>query len=347
MELRNLGNSEIKVTALCLGTMTWGEQNTEADAHAQLDLAMEHGVNFVDTAEMYAVPPRQETYGLTETYIGTWLRKSAKRDRIVLASKVAGRSSRMTWVRDGKNQLDRKNITAALDGSLRRLQTDYIDLYQLHWPDRVTNYFGQLNYPYVDKDRGTPIAQTVAVMGELIAAGKIRAYGLSNETPWGVMQYVKEARAQGVPLPATIQNPFSLLNRSFEIGLAECTHNEGVGLLAYSPLAFGLLTGKYAGGQSPAGARLTLFGSHFKRYTNPEAAAAVEEYLTLAQKYGLSPAQLALSFVTTRPFVSSNIIGATSLEQLRENLGSTSIVITKEMQKEIDRIHTRHPNPAP
>ena len=347
MEYRKLGRTELSVSALCLGTMTWGEQNTEQDAHRQLDYALDQGINFIDTAEMYAVPPREETYGLTESAIGSWLAQGARRDRVVVATKVAGRSARMTWVRGGTNVLDRTNITRALEDSLRRLKTDYIDLYQLHWPDRITNYFGQLNYPHVEKDSGTPIAETVSVLGDLIRAGKIRHYGVSNETPWGMMQYVAESKLQNVPPPVSIQNPYSLLNRSFEVGLAEVSHREGIGLLAYSPLSFGLLSGKYRNGERPAGARLTLFGSHFKRYTNPEAQAATDAYVKLAERYALKPAQMALAYVTGRPFVASNIIGATTMEQLKENVGSLGITLSKELLKEVEKIFTVHPNPAP
>ncbi len=347
MEYRNLGDSDIQVSRICLGSMTWGEQNTEAEAHAQLDFALDHEVNFVDTAEMYAVPPRAETYGLTESYIGSWFAKRGLRDRVVLATKVAGRGSRLSWIRGGTQLLDRPNILAAIEESLRRLRTDYIDLYQLHWPDRITNYFGQLNYPHVDKDEGAPISETVGALGELLRQGKIRSYGLSNETPWGVHRFLTEAQRQGVSPPVSIQNPYSLLNRAFEVGLSEFSHRAGVGLLAYSPLAFGVLTGKYEGQAAPPGARLTLFGSHFKRYTNPQALAAAAEYVALARRYQISPAQLALAFVNSRPFVTSNIIGATNLDQLRENVDSPGVTLSKEMIKEIERIFALYPNPAP
>ena len=347
MEYRKLGKTDLQVSSLCLGSMTWGEQNSEAEAHAQLDCALDQGINFVDTAEMYAVPPREETYGLTESAIGSWFAKGRARDRVVLATKVAGRSARMTWVRGGSQLLDRRNITAALEGSLSRLKTDYIDLYQLHWPDRITNYFGTLNYPHVDKDEGTPISETVAVLAELIRSGKIRHYGLSNETPWGLMRFITESARQNVPPPVSIQNPYSLLNRTFEVGLSEFSHREAVGLLAYSPLSFGLLSGKYAGGARPPNARLTLFGSHFKRYSNPEAQAGAEAYVALAERYALRPAQMALAYVTGRPFVTSCIIGATTLDQLNENIASSKITLSKELQKEIEKVFIAHPNPAP
>jgi aryl-alcohol dehydrogenase-like predicted oxidoreductase len=350
MEQRRLGRTDLHVSKLCLGTMTWGQQNSEADGFAQLDRALAAGINFIDTAEMYAVPPRAETYGSTETIIGHWLKaRPGAREKIVLASKVCGGTRRpgsFNHVRDGNNGLDRRNIEPAINASLRRLQTDYLDLYQLHWPDRVTNFFGGLNYQHLPAYDGAPIEETIAVLDELVKAGKIRHYGLSNETPWGAMRYLTHADTHGLPRPASIQNPYSLLNRTFEIGLSEIAQREDMGLLAYSPLAFGMLTGKYFGGARPAGARITLF-SRFTRYTNAQAQAAADAYVQLARDHGLSPAQMALAYVTAKPFVTSNIIGATTLEQLQENIGSAGLVLNEDVVKGIEAIFTQHPNPAP
>ena len=348
MKYRKLGRTDLDVSLIGLGTMTWGEQNTEADAHAQLDYALERGVTLVDAAEMYPVPPKPETQGLTETYIGTWLAKSRRRHDIVLASKVAGPvrdPKRPGHIRDGKTFLDRKNLTAALDASLKRLQTDYLDLYQLHWPDRTTNTFGQLAYPWVEDAHTVPVAETLDVLQDFVRAGKVRHVGVSNETPWGLAQFLKHAEA-GLPRVASIQNPYSLLNRVFEIGLSEFSHREGVGLLAYSPLAMGVLAGKYLDGARPEGARMTLF-TRFTRYSNPQAEAATAQYVALAREHGLSPAQMALAWVNQRPFVTSNLMGATTLEQLKENIESVDVTLDEAVLKAIEAIHARHPNPAP
>lgn len=346
MQRRRLGTTDLDVSVLCLGTMTFGEQNTEGEAHEQLDAAVAAGIDFIDTAEIYPVPPRGETQGRTETYIGNWLARRGGRDRLVLASKVAGPGDWLPYLRDGKNRLDRRNIEAALDGSLRRLRTDYLDLYQLHWPDRQTNFFGQLGYAHPPMDDSTPLHETLEVLGDLVRSGKVRHVGVSNETPWGLMTLLQLADAHGLPRPMSIQNPYSLLNRTFEIGLAEIAIRERCGLLAYSPLAFGMLTGKYLDGARPAGARLTRF-ERFSRYSNPEAERATAEYVALARRHGLSPAQMALAYVTSRPFVTANIIGATSLSQLDEDIESASLTLTEELEREIEAIHTRQPNPAP
>lgn len=347
METRRLGNTALHVSLICLGTMTWGQQNTEADAHEQLDYAIKQGINFIDTAEMYPVPPMAETQGRTEAYIGTWLKSRKNRDQVILASKVAGPAERLAWVREGKQRLDRKNIERALEDSLRRLQTDYLDLYQLHWPDRNTNYFGQLGYEHDPNDVSVPIAETLAVLDDLVKSGKVRHIGLSNETPWGVMRFLSEAERAGYPRAVSIQNPYSLLNRTFEIGLAEVAIREQVGLLAYSTLGFGMLSGKYRDGQQPAGTRLTQWGEYFTRYSSPQAVAATEEYVQLALKHGLKPAQMALAFVNSRPFLTSNIIGATSLPQLKENIESAQLVLSPEIIAGIEAIQTKYPNPAP
>lgn len=349
MEMRALGRSGEQVTAVCLGTMTWGEQNTEAEAHQQLDYALERGVNLVDVAEMYPVPPKPETQGLTETYIGTWLARSKRRQDIVLASKVAGPvrdPKRPGHIRDGKTFLDRKNLTEALDASLKRLQTDYLDLYQLHWPDRTTATFGQLSYPWVKDDHTVPIEETLSVLQDFVRAGKVRHVGVSNETPWGVSQFLKASDNLGLPRIASIQNAYSLLNRVYEIGLSEFSHHEGVGLLAYSPLAMGMLCGKYLDGARPANARLTLY-TRFTRYSNPQAEAATRAYVELARQHGISPTHLALAWVNQRPFVTSNLIGATNLQQLKENIDSVDVELSPELLQAIDQIHVRHPNPAP
>ncbi len=346
MEYRELGKTDTEVSAICLGTMTFGKQNSEAEAHQQLDMAVAAGVNFIDTAEMYPVPPEAETFTLTERYIGNWLHKRGNRERLVIATKVAGRGDWLPWLRDGHNCFDRANIEAAIDGSLRRLQTDYIDLYQLHWPDRSTNFFGQLNYRHAPDEHSVPIEETLGVLADLVKAGKVRHIGLSNETPWGAMKFLQLAEQCGLPRAVSIQNPYSLLNRTFEIGLAEIAHREQCGLLAYSPLGFGVLSGKYLDGARPAGARISLF-ERFSRYTNPRAGRATAAYVELARKRGLDPAQMALAFVTGRPFVTSTIIGATTPAQLQDDLDSANIRLDEETLAAIDAIHDDNPNPAP
>ena len=346
MHYRPLGSTDIRVSELCLGTMTFGEQNTEADAFEQLDRAVAAGINFIDTAEMYPVPPMAETQGLTETYIGNWLAARGHRDSLILATKVAGPADWMPHPRGASGRLDRPNIEAALNASLRRLRTDYVDLYQLHWPDRDTNYFGKLGYQHSEPDNSVPILETLGVLDDLVKAGKIRHVGLSNETPWGTMHALALAERHGLPRVVSIQNPYNLLNRSFEIGLAEVAIREQCGLLAYSPLAFGMLSGKYEHGARPEGARLTLY-ARFDRYSNPEAVAATDRYLAIARRHGLDPSQMALAWVTSRPFVTSNIIGATSMAQLEINLASTDVELSDEVINEIEAAHQVQPNPSP
>ncbi|MEW8029293.1 MAG: NADP(H)-dependent aldo-keto reductase [Candidatus Thiodiazotropha sp.] len=346
MKYRQLGHTDIKVSALCLGTMTFGEQNSESEAHTQLDRAIAAGINFIDTAEMYPVPPKAKTQGLTERYIGTWLTRQGQRDRLVIATKVAGPADWLGYMRDGNPHLDRVNIEAAVDESLQRLQTDYIDIYQLHWPDRHTNYFGELGYQAAESEKMTPILETLQVLSDLKKAGKIRHIGVSNETPWGLMRYLSLAEEHDLPRAVTIQNPYNLLNRTFEIGLAEIAHRENCGLLAYSPMAFGVLSGKYLNGQQPANARLTLF-DRFNRYSNPQVEWVTEQYVAVAERAGINPAQMALAYVTGRAFVTSNIIGATTLAQLEENIESIHITLSKAVLDEIEAIHTQQPNPAP
>jgi aryl-alcohol dehydrogenase-like predicted oxidoreductase len=347
MIYRPLADTGLNVSALCLGTMTFGEQNNEREAFEQLDLALAAGVNFIDTAEMYSVPPRAETMGSTETVIGRWLAERGCRDQVVIATKVAGPGGDwLNYIRGGDNHLDRANILAAADASLRRLQTDVIDLYQLHWPERDNNRFGQLGYRHHDDAEQVTLLETLEALGELVQAGKIRHVGVSNETPWGLMRFLHLAEQHDLPRMVSIQNPYSLLNRTFEIGLAEISHRENVGLLAYSPLGFGVLSGKYLNGQLPAASRLRLFPD-YTRYSNPQAQKATHDYVTLAHDHGLDPAQMALAFVTSRPFLTSNIIGATTLAQLRSNLDSIEQTLSDELLDDIEQIHARHPNPSP
>ena len=349
MLYRPLGRTGLQVSAIALGTMTWGEQNTEAEAHAQLDAALDAGINLIDTAEMYPVPPRPETQGLTERHIGTWLKKTGRRQDIVLATKATGPSrqaGRPGHVRGGRLLHTRENLFEAVDLSLQRLQTDHIDLYQLHWPDRSTNMFGQLGYTHVRDEVPTPIEESLSALQELVKAGKVRHIGISNETPWGMSRFLHLADTLGLPRVASIQNPYSLVNRSFEVGLAEMAIREDVGLLAYSPLAFGVLSGKYLAGQRPEGARLSLF-ERFTRYTNEQTEQAASAYVSLFRQHGIDPAQGALAYVTGREFVTSNIIGATSLAQLRQNIDSIGMSLPAEVLDGIDAIHKRYPNPAP
>ncbi|UVE18586.1 NADP(H)-dependent aldo-keto reductase [Pseudomonas sp. LS44] len=345
MEFRRLGQSDLSVSALCLGSMTWGEQNTQAEASAQLDMARCNGVNFLDTAEMYPVPPRAETYSKTEQIIGNYFKTCGSRADWVLASKVAGPGNGIAHIRDGQLKHNRNHIIAALDASLKRLQTDWIDLYQLHWPERSTNFFGQLGYRHRDEDF-TPLQETLEVLSSQIQAGKIRHVGLSNETPWGAMTFLQLADRLGLPRMVSIQNPYNLLNRTFEVGLAEIALREQCGLLAYSPLAFGMLSGKYEGGARPANSRITLF-SRFTRYTNPQAQIACSRYVALAREHHLDPAQMALAYVTSQPFVTSTIIGATTLQQLETNLASSPLKLSEEVLAAIEAIHRSQPNPAP
>lgn len=343
MRTRPLGNTGMEVSRLCLGTMTFGEQNTEAQAHEQLDRAVAFGINFIDTAEMYPVPPRADSQGLTERHVGSWLARRGSRDDVILATKAAGPG--LNHVRGGP-RLTREHLHQAIDTSLARLQTDYVDLYQLHWPDRQANFFGQLGYEHDEEEDATPLEESLSALKELVDAGKVRAIGLSNETPWGVMKALELADRLDLPRVASVQNPYNLLNRSFEVGLAEIAHRENVGLLAYSPLAFGALSGKYLNGARPAGGRLTLY-ERFQRYTTPQAEKAVESYVSLARDSGLDPAQMALAYVNSRRFLTSNIIGATTMEQLESNLASEALRLDDDVIDAIDAIHRQMPNPCP
>ena len=351
MEFRKLGRSDIDVSLICLGTMTWGEQNTEADAHDQLDYALDHEVNFVDTAEIYAVPTKAKTQGLTEQYIGTWFKARNNRDKVILATKVAGRSG-MSWLRENEEipRLSKEHIIYAAEQSLRRLQTDYIDLYQVHWPDRPFGAFsGRLEYKHMDTSDSIPIEETLEALGELVKQGKVRQIGLSNETPWGTMKYLELSETKSLPRVASIQNAYNLVNRGFEIGLSEIAMQEQVGLLAYSPLAQGTLTGKYLNGQMPQGSRMALFGDGplMMRYKGEKTQKAIGLYVDIAKKFEIDPTQLAIQFCNIQPFVTSNIIGATTMEQLKVCIDSIHLNMNKEIMNEIRKVHKEIPNPAP
>ena len=345
MRYQTLANTDLNISKLCLGTMTWGEQNTEQQAHQQLDYALDQGINFIDTAEMYPVPPQGDTQGTTECHIGSWFKSRNNRDKVILATKVAGPGDWLGYLRGGP-RLNREHIQQAVDASLKRLQTDYIDLYQLHWPDRHTNYFGQLSYSHNEEEVATPLLETLEALNEQVKAGKIRHVGVSNETPWGVMKYLQLAEAHNLPRMVSIQNPYSLLNRTFEIGLAEIAHRENIPLLAYSPLGFGVLSGKYLGGAWPEHARLTLY-KRFQRYTSEKADIATQAYVDLAREHQLDPAQMALAFVNERSFMASNIIGATTMEQLASNIASIELTLSDEVIAGIEAIHQQMPNPCP
>lgn len=349
MQFKPLANTGILLPEICLGTMTFGEQNTQADAFQQLDYALERGLNFWDTAEMYPVPPKPDTQGSTERIIGNWIAERGGRDKLFLASKIAGPSQGGSHIRDGKTKFVASEIESALDQSLTRLQTDYIDLYQLHWPQRPTNFFGKLGYGNTEAmsdQTVTSLEETLIALSNEIKKGRIRYIGLSNETPWGTLKFLHLAEKLGLEKFVSVQNPYSLLNRTYEIGMSEIAHYEGVGLLAYSPLAFGYLTGKFRNGARPANARVTLF-SRFSRYSNPESEWATEQYAQLAEKYGLTLTQLALAFIKQQFFVTSTIIGATNLDQLKENIDAFDVNLSEEVLKGIEDIHRQQPNPAP
>ncbi|MCM0594319.1 MAG: NADP(H)-dependent aldo-keto reductase [Gloeotrichia echinulata IR180] len=346
MKYNQLGESDLNVSDICLGTMTYGHQNTIEEAHQQLDYAVAQGINFLDTAEMYPVPPRGETQGKTEAYIGEWLKKQ-QRDKLIVATKIAGPGRPFTWLRGGNNKIDRRNIQQAIDDSLHRLQTDYIDLYQIHWPDRYVPTFGQTAYNSEFERETVAISEQLTAFADVIKAGKIRYLGLSNETPWGVSEFIRLANQLELPKVVSIQNAYSLLNRAFDSGLAEVSRYTNVGLLAYSPLAFGFLTGKYIENQQLENTRISLFPGFGQRYLKPNVQEAVVAYVEIAKKYNLTPAQLAIAFVRSRWFVKSTIIGATSLAQLQENIDSANVVLDKDILAEIDAVNTRYPNPAP
>ena len=345
MKFKKLGNTDLDVSLICLGTMTWGTQNTEKDAFEQMDYSISQGVNFFDTAEIYSVPPTSDSYGKTEVMIGNWFEKRKNRDKIILASKVAGPGC--DWIRGGGNNFDEKKIGEAIDGSLKRLKTDYIDLYQLHWPERSTNFFGRRDYSYNNKEgEWNSFENILDALGKYIKSGKIRYIGMSNETPYGLSRYLEISKNKGAPRMMSVQNPYSLVNRTYEIGMSEISIRQKCGLLVYYPLAAGALSGKYRNGEMPKNSRMALFKG-WERHLNPLAMRAYDGYYKLAKDFNLTMVQLAQSFVNSRPFVTSNIIGATTMEQLKENIESVNIDFTDEMMERVDKIHNENPNPSP
>ncbi len=346
MKYNRIGGINLEVSEVCLGTMTFGEQNSPKQSFEIMDTAFDHGINFFDTAEMYPIPPKSSTVHRTEEIIGQWRGFHKNRDKIIMATKVIGPTEFMTWIREGSPRLDKKNINQALENSLRRLKTDYIDLYQIHWPARTTNYFGQLGFKEPQREDSTPIHETLEVLSELVSQGKVKAIGLSNETPWGIMQFLATAKEHNLPIVSTVQNPYSLLNRTYEIGCSEISYREGIKLLSYSPLGFGVLTGKYLEGKDNPSNRLNLF-SQYTRYSNKNAISATKKYIELAKSFNISMTQLALSFCYSRDFMGSTIIGATSCDQLIENIDATNITFSKELEKKVNEIHEETPNPSP
>jgi aryl-alcohol dehydrogenase-like predicted oxidoreductase len=345
MNYKKLGNTDIDVSTICLGTMTWGEQNSQEEGFEQMDYALEQGVNFWDTAEIYSIPPKQETFGDTEVIIGNWFEKTGKRDKVILASKVCG--PMREYVRGGGNQFGTKNITEALEGSLKRLKTDYIDLYQLHGPERKTIFFGKLGYEHDDSNEWTQFENILEDLKKFQKEGKIRHIGLSNETPWGLSKFLELSKSKNLPRMLSVQNPYNLLNRTYEVGLAEMSVREKAGLLAYSPLACGYLSGKYRNNQMPKGTRIERDGDFWSRYNKPNAGKAIDAYYEVAQKYELDLAQMSLKFLEIQPFVTSVIIGATTMEQLKTNIESVNVDLKNEIIKEINDVQTIYPNPCP
>ena len=346
MNFRKLGNTDLKVSTICLGTMTWGEQNNQKEAFEQMDYAISQGINFFDTAEMYAVPSTEKTFGKTETFIGNWFKERNNRKKVILATKISGPG--LSWIRGGGLQYTKENISSALLGSLERLQTDYIDLYQLHWPERNTNYFGKLGYKHKTEEREwNDFESILRTLKQFVDEGKIRYIGLSNESAWGLSKFLELSRSQNLPRVMSVQNPYNLLNRTYEVGLAEISIREQSGLLAYSPLASGVLSGKYRNNQKPKGSRLQLFGDYFPRYLKKLSLLAVEEYFKVAKKHKISLAQMSLAFVNQQPFVTSNIIGATTMKQLKEDIDSINVELSSEIIDEINLVHNNNPNPAP
>jgi len=345
MKFKKLGTTELDVSLICLGTMTWGTQNSEKDAFEQMDYSLSEGVNFFDTAELYSVPPNSDSYGKTEVMIGNWFEKRKNREKIILATKVAGPGC--NWIRGGRNNFDEKTIGEAIDGSLKRLKTDYIDLYQLHWPERSTNYFGKRDYT-VDTEEGewNSFESILEALKKFIKSGKIRYIGMSNETPYGLSKYIELSKSKKLPRMMSVQNPYNLVNRTYEIGMSEISIREKCGLLVYYPLATGALSGKYRNGQMPKNSRQALFKG-WERHLNPLAMQAYEEYYKLAKENEMTMAQLAQAFVNTRPFVTSNIIGATTMNQLKENIDSVNIELSDEILNKINAIHNSNPNPSP
>ena len=345
MNYRKLGNTELDVSAICLGTMTWGEQNNQKEAFEQMDYAIDHGINFFDTAELYAIPPNKKTYGKTEEIIGNWFEQKNNREKIILATKISGPGP--SWIRGGGLQYTKENIEKSVNDSLKRLKTDFIDLFQLHWPERNTNNFGKLGYEHKEEKKWNDFKSILEILKKIIDQGKIRYIGLSNETAWGLSKFLEISKSFNLPKMMSVQNPYNLLNRTYEVGLAEISIREKSGLLAYSPLAFGFLSGKYRNNNLPDKSRMKLFGEFFSRYKSDNSIKAIEDYYKIAKKYNLSLAQMSLAFINSRTFVTSNIIGATTMKQLKENLASINIKINKEIIEEINSIHKNIPNPAP
>ena len=345
MNYKKLGNTDLDVSTICLGTMTWGEQNTQKEGFDQMDYALDQGVNFWDTAELYAIPPKESTYGRTEEVIGNWFKKSKKRNEVVLATKVAGPG--LNWIRGGGNQYDEKNLNEAVNGSLKRLKTDYIDLYQLHWPERKSNFFGRLGYQHKDDTDWNKFEDILNSLDKIINSGKIRYIGLSNETAWGLSKFLEISKIKQLPRMMSVQNPYSLLNRTYEVGLAEVSIREKSGLLAYSPLAFGYLTGKYRNGELPKNSRMKLFGDQFIRYKTANGQLAIEKYNEIANKHGLNLTQMSLKFCELQPFMTSVIIGATTMDQLKTDIESVHINLSDDVINDINEIQKIYPNPCP
>ena len=344
MNFKKLGSTELKVSTICLGTMTWGEQNSEKDGFDQMDYALDKGVNFFDTAELYSIPPKKNTFGKTEEIIGNWFVKRKNREKVILASKISGPG--LNWIRGGGNQYDKKNLNLALNESLKRLKTDYIDLYQLHWPERKTNFFGRLGYQHKDDKEWNNFEDVLNSLNDIIKSGKVRYVGLSNETAWGLSRFLEISRRKNLPKMMSVQNPYNLLNRTYEVGLAEISIREESGLLAYSPLAFGYLTGKYRENKLPEGSRIKLF-KDFTRYKNENGQKAIEEYYKIAKKHGINFAQMSLKFCEIQPFITSVIIGATTMEQLKTNIESVNVKLSDYTINEINEIQKKYPNPCP
>ena len=345
MNYKKLGNTDLDVSTICLGTMTWGEQNNQEEGFEQMDYSLDQGINFWDTAELYSVPPKKGTFGRTEKIIGNWFKKNKKRDKVILATKVAG--PMRPYLRGGGNQYDKKNITEALNGSLKRLQTDYVDLYQLHWPERSTNMFGRLGYEHNEKDEWNKFEDVLENLKNFIDAGKVRYVGLSNETAWGAKKYLEISKNLNLPRMMSIQNPYNLLNRTYEVGLAEVSVREKIGLLAYSPLASGYLSGKYRNNKMPKNSRVALNPDFWSRYKKPNTNTAVDSYFKIAKKYNMDLAQMSLKFCELQPFTTSVIIGATTMEQLKTDTESVNVKLSDEIIKEINDVQKIYPNPCP
>ncbi len=345
MNYRKLGNTNLNVSTICLGTMTYGEQNSQDEGFEQMDYAIDQGVNFIDTAELYPIPPKKETYAKTEEIIGNWFNKKKNRDKIILATKISGPG--LSWIRGGKNQFDKKNINKAINESLKRLKTDYIDLYQLHWPERKTNYFGKLGYEHKDDNDWNSFSEILFCFDEIIKSGKVRYIGLSNETAWGLAKFLEISKLKNLPKIMSVQNPYNLLNRTYEVGLAEISIREKSGLLAYSPLAFGFLSGKYRNDNMPKGSRMELFGEYFPRYKTDKASKAIDKYFNIASSYNLDFAQMCLKFCEVQSFITSVIIGSTTMQQLKTDIESVNLKLSDEIIKEINKIQKDYPNPCP